>query len=124
MLISSYYSSDDLVFKPEERLFNSENADEFYDRIRRSIEQNITHFDVVIDLQHIEMIPISIIEEILKLRWWVAGADRSLSLANVRPRVQETLNSICISDILCTSPATQPCHGTNLNWQWEPDGAT
>jgi anti-anti-sigma regulatory factor len=67
---------------------------------------------VVIDLQHVEMISLPGIEQILKLQWWLADAGRTLSLANVRQLVQHTIANISLSDILCISAELQFSHDT------------
>lgn len=66
----------------------------------------------MIDLQHVEMISLPAIEQILKLQWWLADAGRTLSLVNVQRLVQHTIANISLSDILCISAELQFSHDT------------
>ena len=100
MRVKSCYSEERLVITPTEWCISPEDSDEFYNRTLKVVMENISRFNVVLDLCRVELISIDAVERILELRWLLAREGRLLSLKNARPAVREMLCGLTANDLL------------------------
>ena len=101
MRVDNRYEDGRLVMAPTEWCIAPEDSETFFWRCVTITTQNITRFNVVIDLSSVELISINAIQRLLELRWSLERDGRSLSLTNVRPAVREFLCSLTVNDLIC-----------------------